>query len=61
MYRVKKDMPQYNLREGDQLYLDNFHKDHLEIFDKKDKFRTVLNLNGTENEIKAFHARNRGL
>lgn len=40
------------LKKGDQIYLDGAHKNHLEVFDSKGNFKTVLNLDGTFNEAK---------
>ena len=37
------------IKKGDQLYLDALHKDHLEVFDKNDNFKAVLNLDGSVN------------
>lgn len=31
------------------MYLDNLHKDHLEVFDKFDNVKFVLNLDGSIN------------
>jgi filamentous hemagglutinin len=38
-----------NIKKGDQIYLDNLHKDHLEVFDKFGDVRFVLNLDGSKN------------
>ena len=48
------------IRKGDKLYLDGMHKDHLEVFEPTGKIRTVLNLDGTVNEIKLAMARKQG-
>ncbi|WP_299536984.1 filamentous hemagglutinin N-terminal domain-containing protein [uncultured Herbaspirillum sp.] len=48
------------IRNGDKLYLDGLHKDHLEVFEPTGKIRTVLNLDGTVNEIKLATARKQG-
>ena len=45
---------------GDQFYLDALHKDHLEVFNKRGKIVTVLNLDGTVNAKKASQARQEG-
>ena len=59
VYRVKENLREYGLKKGDQLYLDNMHKDHLEVFDKRGNFSTVLNLDGTYNKEKALRGRGR--
>lgn len=41
------------IKKGDQLYLDGRHKDHLEVFDKHGKFKSVLNLDGSFNHDKS--------
>ena len=40
------------IRKGDQYYLDARHKNHLEVFDSKGDFRSVLNLDGSINPNK---------
>jgi hypothetical protein len=45
--------------KGDYFYLDKTHMDHLEVFDKAGKSKTVLNLNGTVNAAKADAASGR--
>ncbi|KAA1181262.1 hemolysin BL-binding protein, partial [Photorhabdus heterorhabditis] len=42
-------------------YLDGQHKNHLEIFDNKGKFKAVLNLDGTVNQTKTDAAKGRKL
>jgi hypothetical protein len=59
VYKVKRDIPEYKLDRGDQLYLDGMHKDHIEIFNQQGKCKKVLNLDGTLNEAKSRVARNR--
>ncbi|MDK2600344.1 filamentous hemagglutinin [Bacillus stercoris] len=49
------------LKKGDRFYLDNLHKDHLEVFDKRGNLRVVLNLDGTLNEAKTKNAIGRKL
>lgn len=61
VYRVKEKIPEYGLKKGDQLYLDNLHKDHLELFGKDNKIVAVLNLDGTKNVIKSIKAAGRTL
>ena len=45
IYQVTKKIDIEYLSKGDLLYLDNLHKDHLEIFNDKGKAKAVLNLN----------------
>ena len=49
IYQITKKIDNEYLSKGDFLYLDNLHKDHLEIFNDKGKAKAVLNLNGTLN------------
>ena len=42
------------------LLLDSLHKDHLEVFDKNDKFKFVLNLDGSMNLDKSAKAMKEG-
>ena len=59
LYKVsKKSGP---LKKGDYYYLDNRHKDHLEVFDKNGDFLRVLNLDGTENAAKTAAAFGRSI
>ncbi|MBF0313783.1 MAG: hypothetical protein HQK50_03080 [Oligoflexia bacterium] len=48
------------LKKGDQFYLDNLHKDHLEVFTKNGRFKHVLNLDGTYNVEKTAKAMKQG-
>ena len=48
VYRASSDVSE-NIRNGDQFYLDGEHKNHLEVFDKRNKFIHVLNLDGSIN------------
>ncbi|MGU9804910.1 UNVERIFIED_CONTAM: hypothetical protein HPS20_10505 [Pseudomonas sp. CM11] len=45
-----------NIRKGDQVYLDNLHNDHLEVFDRFGDVRFVLNLDGSINSDKTKKA-----
>jgi filamentous hemagglutinin len=45
-----------NIRKGDQIYLDNLHNDHLEVFDRFGDVRLVLNLDGSINPSKTKKA-----
>lgn len=47
------------IKKGDQFYLDGQHKNHLEVFDSKGKFKAVLNLDGTINKVKTEAAKGR--
>ncbi|WP_255557247.1 hypothetical protein [Sodalis sp. dw_96] len=49
-----------NIKKGDQFYLDAKHKDHIEVFDKKNNFNVVLNLDGSINTKKTQEAKNEG-
>lgn len=40
------------ISKGDYFYLDGLHKDHLEVFDSRGKFRAVVNMDGTVNQSK---------
>ena len=60
IYRVTEKIPEYGLKKGDQLYLDNLHKDHLEVFRKNNTFKTILNLDGTENLSKSYLVKSQG-
>lgn len=59
VYKVDKNMPEYGLKKNDQLYLDGLHKDHLEVFDKRGKSKTVLDLDGSKNSVKVKKAEGR--
>ena len=54
IWRATKNMVEYGIKEGDFLYLDNLHKNHIEVFKSYGEglVRTVLNLDGTCNEAK---------
>ena len=45
-----------DLNKGDQFYLDNLHKDHIEVFDKRGNFKGVYNLDGNKNLAKTEKA-----
>ncbi|CAX59322.1 uncharacterized protein EbC_17910 [Erwinia billingiae Eb661] len=55
VYKASSDVSE-NIRKGDQFYLDGEHKNHLEVFDKRNKFVQVLNLDGSINIDKAKKA-----
>ncbi|MGD2329095.1 ribonuclease YeeF family protein [Bacillus subtilis] len=61
IYEVNKKLDNPYLKKGDRFYLDNLHKDHLEVFDKRGNLRVVLNLDGTLNEVKTKNAIGRKL
>jgi RHS repeat-associated protein len=52
IYKVNSKIVEYNLRKGDQFYLDGLHKNHIEVFDANGNFRHVMNLDGTINSAK---------
>ncbi|WP_085633315.1 MULTISPECIES: hypothetical protein [unclassified Pseudomonas] len=55
VYEVTSKNPP--LRKGDQIYLDNAHNDHLEVFDKFNDVRLVLNFDGSVNQDKTDKAK----
>jgi len=59
IYEVTCDLREYGLRKGDKLYLDGMHKNHLEVYRKNCSFKTILNLDGSENKEKALRAAGR--
>jgi len=59
VYEVIKNHPKYGLRKGDKFYLDQLHKDHLEIFRKNGSFKSVINLNGRKNLEKSIQGTGR--
>ncbi len=59
VYRANNDISQ-NLEKGDQFYLDGKHKNHLEVFNREDKFKHVLNLNASININKTEKADSEG-
>ncbi|MCP1206361.1 hemagglutinin repeat-containing protein [Pantoea sp. B550] len=58
IYKASSDIGDV-IKKGDQFYLDGQHKNHLEVFDSKGKFKAVLNLDGTINKIKTEAAKGR--
>ncbi|MEX0940513.1 MAG: hypothetical protein WDZ41_04080 [Candidatus Babeliales bacterium] len=50
MYRIIEKINHPDLKKGDIFYLDKLHLDHIEVFDHKNRAKTVLNLNGTPNK-----------
>lgn len=55
IYEITEKLSEYGLKEGDKIYLDKFHKDHIEVF-RNDKCIIVLDLDGTVNNIKTAKA-----
>lgn len=49
------------LKKGDYFYLDPSEKNHIEVFDRNGKFKTVLNLDGTNNAGKSTLAKRRDI
>ncbi|KAJ50914.1 hypothetical protein BD780_000916 [Clostridium tetanomorphum] len=60
IYEVTNKIDSPYLKKGDQLYLDNLHKDHIEVFDKRGNAKAVLNLDGTLNVSKTESALKEG-
>lgn len=56
IYEVTSKTDNMYLKKGDKLYLDNLHKDHLEVFNKRGNAKAVLNLGGTLNVSKTEQA-----
>lgn len=56
---IDKSIP--GLKKGDLIYLDSLHMDHLEVFDRRGKFREVLNLDGLKNETKTISGAGRNI
>jgi filamentous hemagglutinin len=44
-------------KKGDYVVVDAMHKDHLEVFDKNEKWIAVANFDGTKNEKKTEQGR----
>ena len=59
IYRLKKEVAKYDLKEGWEVYFDLLHKDHLEVFRSHKKQEKVSNLDGTENEKKTDRVQGR--
>lgn len=59
IYKVKETVNDF-LKKGYHVYLDGLHKDHLEVFDHRGVFKTVLNLDGTINPSKVAAAAKAG-
>ncbi|WP_392551400.1 hypothetical protein RHO14_07860 [Orbus wheelerorum] len=49
------------INKGDKFYLDGLHKDHIDVFDSRGRFKFVLNLDGTKNDVKTDAGRGRRL
>jgi hypothetical protein len=59
VYQAGSSIGDY-LAKGDKFYLDGMHKNHLEAFDSKGRFKAVLNLDGTYNLAKTSKAISEG-
>lgn len=59
VYQASSPIGDY-IAKGDRFYLDGMHKNHLEVFDSKGKFKAVLNLDGTYNSAKTSKAVSEG-
>lgn len=46
IYRATKNIKDTPIRKGDYIYLDGFHKDHFELFDRTGKFKTAMDFSG---------------
>jgi len=46
-YEVTVKLSEFGLKKGDMIYLDKFHRDHIEVFRNK-KCIDVLSLDGTQ-------------
>ena len=55
VYRLTENISGTHLKKGYYYYLDNLHKDHIEVFNKQQSFVGVYNLDGTFN-VKKFQA-----
>ena len=49
---VVEKLRECGLEKGYKLYLDNFHKNHLEVFDALNRIKNILNIDGTLNADK---------
>ncbi len=58
IYRMDKNIGEY-LKKGYHYYLDNAHKDHLEVFDKNGFAKSVVNLDGSLNTAKSLSSAGR--
>lgn len=61
VYKVTKKVPEFDLKKGDQIYLDGKHKDHLEIFGKDNIFKRVIDFAGKKIENKTNRGAGRTL
>ncbi|WP_256562825.1 hemagglutinin repeat-containing protein, partial [Pseudomonas sp. PA1(2017)] len=59
VYQANSSIGDY-LVKGDKFYLDGMHKNHLEVFDSKGRFKAVLNLDGSYNADKTSKALSEG-
>jgi len=57
VYRATDDVGA--IKQGDYFYLDGAHKNHLEVFDSRGKFRFVVNMDGTLNDSKTIAGQGR--
>ncbi|MWN32928.1 hemagglutinin [Gilliamella sp. Pra-s54] len=60
IYTANKPINDF-IDKGDQFYLDGLHKDHIEVFNSRGKFKFVLNLDGSLNRDKTAQAKGRRL
>jgi hypothetical protein len=60
IYKIIRDIPGTNLKKGHYYYLDRFHNDHMEVFDRAYQCINVYNLDGTNNLMKYNLAKKNG-
>ncbi|MGE7893262.1 hypothetical protein ACQKNG_07635 [Bacillus cereus] len=49
IYRINQKIQHNSINKNDGFYLDNLHKDHIEVIDKQGIVKIVLNLDGSIN------------
>ncbi|UTC88574.1 RHS repeat-associated core domain-containing protein [Treponema denticola] len=59
VFNKKTTIQGIKYNKGDYFYLDNFHKDHYEVFNSNNKSKAVINLDGSLNEKKTKKAKKR--
>ncbi len=59
VYRIVEKGTNKNLKKGYYYYLDNLHKDHIEVYDSYGECKHVLNLDGSKNVEKSRLAKGR--
>lgn len=51
VYQAKNIVGEHKSK-GDKYYLDGMHKNHIEVFDSRGKFKVVVNLDGSYSQKK---------